>query len=185
MRKVISSLFLSLDGVAEEPSDWQFEFDEVMGAEMGTEIAGTDTMLLGRVTYQYWPTAEDEFFASHINNTPKIVVSTTLDSVEWGKFNTVTLVKGNLKAEIARLKQQPGKNIAVAGSPTLARSMLQADLLDELKLWVHPVVAGKGKKLFDAAGDLKKLKLVSSKPIPSGVVILTYQPASQEDQSHD
>jgi dihydrofolate reductase len=184
MRKVISSLFISLDGVAEEPSDWQFEFDDEMGAEMGSEIAATDTILLGRVTYeywnQYWPTAEDEFFANHINSTPKVVVSTTLDNVNWGKFDTVTLVKGNLKEEITRLKKQTGKNIAVAGSPTLARSMLQADLLDELKLWVHPVVAGIGKKLFDAAGDLKKLKLVATKPTPSGVVILTYQPAGKE-----
>jgi dihydrofolate reductase len=176
MRKVVSGLFISLDGVTESPDKWQFDhFDEDMMANMGAHIAAEDTILLGRVTYEewapYWPTSTDEPYASHVNGTPKHVVSTTLNKVEW---KNSTLIKGNLAEEIAKLKQQPGKNIGVAGSPTLVRSLLQNDLLDELTLMVHPVVVGSGKRLFKDGGDLKRLKLVDSKTTPTGVVILTY-----------
>ena len=176
MRKVVSGLFISLDGVTEAPNEWQFDsFDEDLGTEMGAMIADTDTILLGRVTYQewadYWPTSTDEPFAGFINNTPKYVVSTTLDSVDW---QNSTLLKGDLAEEIARLKAQPGKTITVTGSPTLVRSLLQQDLLDELTLMIHPVVAGKGKRLFPNGGDLKRLQLVSHKMTGSGVAILTY-----------
>ncbi len=178
MRKVVSGLFISLDGVTESPDQWQFDhFDEDMMANMGSHIAAEDTILLGRVTYQewaaYWPTSIDEPYASHINNTPKVVVSTTLDKVEW---KNSTLIKGNLAEAITRLRQQPGKNIGVAGSPTLVRSLLHNDLLDELTLMIHPVVVGSGKRLFKDGGDLKRLKLVDSKTTRTGVMILTYQP---------
>jgi dihydrofolate reductase len=178
MRKVISGLFISLDGVVEAPNLWQFDhFDDGMMAALGDHIANEDTILLGRVTYQewapYWPTSTDEPYASHINNTPKYVVSTTLDKVEW---QNSTLVKDNLAQTIARLKQQPGKNIGVSGSPTLAYSLLQADLLDELVLMVHPVVVGNGKRLFKEGGELKRMNLVSSKTTSTGVAILTYHP---------
>src|SRR6476619_7476226 len=126
MRKVFSGLFISLDGVTEAPNEWQFDsFDEGLGTEMGAIIAETDTILLGRVTYQewadYWPTATDEPFASFINNTQKYVFSTTLDSVDWANS---TLVKGNLASEINVLKSQPGGIIGTAGSPGLVRSLL-------------------------------------------------------------
>ena len=178
MRKVVAGLFISLDGVIESPDKWQFDhFDDDMLANMGAHIAAEDTILLGRVTYQewapYWPTSTDEPYASHINNTPKYVVSTTLDKVEW---RNATLIKGNLAEEIARLKQLPGKNIGVAGSPTLVRSLLQDDLLDELILMVHPVVAGSGKRLFKDGSDLKRLTLVDSKTTRTGVALLSYQP---------
>jgi dihydrofolate reductase len=180
MRKVVASLFISLDGVAQSPDKWQFEFDDDMGAAITAEVAEVDTLLLGRVTYgewlTYWPTSTDEPFASHINKTPKFVVSTTLDNVEWGQWNKPTLIKDNLAQEIAKLKQQPGKNIAVVGSPSLVRSLLQSDLLDTLRLWVHPVVAGKGKRLFGDGDDLKRLKLMESKVTSSGCAILTYEP---------
>ena len=181
MRKVVSGLFISLDGVVESPDQWQFDnFDEDMLAEMGSVIATQDTVLLGRVTYQdwasYWPTATDEPYASFINNTPKYVASTTLDKVEWGNRDNVKLIKGNLAQEIAKLKQQPGKDIGVSGSPTLVRTLLQSDLLDELQLQVHPVVAGRGKRLFQDGDELKRLKLVNSKMTRTGVAILTYQP---------
>jgi dihydrofolate reductase len=176
-------LFISLDGVAESPEKWQFEFDDDMGAAMAAQLADQDAILLGRVTYQewesYWPTSTDEPFASFINNTPKVVVSTTLDNVSWGQWNKISLIKNNLAAEIARLKQQPGKNIGTAGSPTLVRSLLQADLLDELNLLIHPVVAGKGKRLFRDGADLKRLKLVSSQATRSGVVIASYEPVKE------
>jgi dihydrofolate reductase len=178
MRKVVAGLFISLDGVTESPNKWQFDhFDDDMMAIMEAHIAAEDAILLGRVTYQewaaYWPTSADEPYASHINNTPKYVVSTTLDKVEWKNSR---LIEGNLAAELTRLKQQPGKNIGVAGSPTLVQSLLQSDLLDELTLMVHPVIAGRGKRLFTDGSGLKRLKLVGTKTTRTGVVILTYLP---------
>lgn len=181
MRKVMSGLFISLDGVTESPEKWQFDHvDEDMMAALGSWIASEDTILLGRVTYQdwagYWPSATDEPYASHINNTPKYVVSRTLDTVGWGEWDNVTLLRDNLADEIERLKQQPGQNIGVAGSPTLVRSLLQQNLLDRLTLMIHPVVVGHGKRLFEDGGDLKRLRLVDSSISRTGVVNLTYEP---------
>jgi dihydrofolate reductase len=177
MRKLISALFITIDGVVESPEKWSFDhFDEGMMDSMQSQLAEQDTVLLGRVTYDewasYWPTATDEPFASFINNTPKYVVSTTLEKLDWQKSS---LIKGDVAAEINRLKQQPGKNIGTAGSPTLVQWLLQTDLVDELILTVYPVIAGSGKRLFNKDGDLKRMKLVSSKPTPTGVAILTYQ----------
>ena len=181
MRKLEASLFISLDGVVESPDQWQFNvFDNDMMTAMTNQLAGQDAFLLGRVSYQewtsYWPTSTDEPFATIINQTPKYVVSTTLDKVEWGKWDNVTLIKGNLAEEITRLKQQPGKNSGIGSSPTLVRSLLYDGLLDELTLLYHPVVVGKGKRLFNDGDELKRLKLVNSKVTSSGVAILTYQP---------
>jgi dihydrofolate reductase len=180
MRKVKSGLFVSLDGVAESPEQWQFDsFDADMGATLAAHIAAEDTVMLGRVTYQewvtYWPGYEgegDEDYGVHINKVEKVVVSTTLKSVEW---QNARLLQGSLADEVARLKALPGKNIGVVGSPTLVRTMLQADLLDELTLMIHPVVAGKGKRLFADGDALKRLKLASSKITSSGVALLTYE----------
>jgi dihydrofolate reductase len=184
MRKVVAGLFISLDGVVESPDKWQFDlFDEDMMVAMASHTASEDTILLGRVTYQewadYWPNSDDELYGSHINNTPKYVVSTTLKEVGWGKWQNVTLIRDNLAEEISRLKQQPGKNIGVAGSPTLVHSMLQTDLLDELTLMIHPVIVGRGKRFFKDGSDLERLQLVNSKITSSGVAILTYHPAKQ------
>ena len=103
------------------------------------------------------------------------MVSTTLDKVDW---KNSTLIKGNLAEEINSLKMLPGKNIGVAGSPTLVRSLLQDELLDELTLMIHPVVVGRGKRLFEDGGALKRLKLVDSKTTGTGVLIATYQPTN-------
>lgn len=181
MRKVVTGLFISLDGVVESPNQWQFDnFDEGVMAAMGSQISGIDTSLLGRVTYQewqpFWPTSKIEPFASFINNTPMYVISTTLDEVSWGQFNSPTLIKEDIPAEITKLKQQTGGDIGITGSPTLVRSLLQNDLLDELVLAVHPVVVGKGKHLFNDSNDLKRMKLVDSTTTQTGVVVLTYQP---------
>ena len=182
MRKVVSGLFVSLDGVAEAPDQWQFEFDEEMGAALTTTLETADTVLLGRVTYTewagYWPTVtsgEDVGFANWINNSPKYVVSTALDNVDdWANS---TLIKGDLATAIKQLKAGEGKDIAVAGSPGLVRSLLEQDLLDELILLIHPVIAGGGrKKLFADDASLKKLELVSAQPTSSGVIIATYRP---------
>lgn len=180
MRKVLAGgLFISVDGVVESPDQWQFDnFDEDMLSLMIDHIKNEDTILLGRVTYQEWapyfPTSTDEPYASHINNTPKYVVSTTLDHVNWGPFDNIHLIKEDLAGEIQRLKRQPGKNIGVSGSPTLVRSLLRQDLLDELTLLIHPVVVEKGKRLFKESGELKRLKLVRSTTTTSGVAMLTY-----------
>ena len=184
MRRVTAGLFVSLDGVTESPETWQLPyFNDEMGEAVGAAMAAADAMLLGRVTYQefasYWPgvSSEDQPFADYMNNTPKFVVSTTLDTVEW---NNSTLIKGDVVAEITRLKQQPGKNIGITGSATLVQSLLQHELLDELGLMVHPVVVGSGKRLFEDGGDQKALKLVDSKTFSTGVVYLTYRPAGKE-----
>lgn len=186
MRKISSGLFISLEGVTEAPYKWQFDvFDEDMAKELDKMQEITDTILLGRVTYQewadYWPSPqvpeEDKSFADFINNTPKYVVSTTLDKVDW---QNSTLIKGNLAEELNKLKQQPGnKQIALTGSPGLVQSLLQNDLLDELILMVHPVVAGEGKRLFKEGVDLKRMNLVDHKITGSGVAILTYQPKTK------
>lgn len=182
MRKIVSGLFISLDGVVEAPNEWQFDhFDEDMAEGMTAHLATEDTLLMGRVTYQewadYWPKAGNEDgYAVHINHIPKYVVSTTLDKVAWGDLGQVQLVKGNLAAELDRLKRQPGKNIGIGGSPTLVRSLLDQGLLDELMLMVHPVVVGHGKRLFKDGSALKRMKLLDSQMTRTGVAILTYEP---------
>jgi dihydrofolate reductase len=184
MRKVIASELMSLDGVMESPDKWHFPyFNDEMGTEIGAAMATADAMLLGRVTYQefaaFWPSqnsesSEDQEFADYMNNTPKFVVSTTLEEpLEW---NNSTLIKGNVAEEITRLKQQPGGDISITGSGTLVRSLLAEDLLDELRLMVHPLVVGRGKRLFEEGGGQKALKLVDSKTFGTGVLYLTYQP---------
>lgn len=125
---------------------------------------------------QFWPNSDLEPYGPHINRTPKFVVSSTLERVAWGQWDNVSLLRGDkLSGEITRLKQQPGKNIGVAGSPTLVASLLRDGLLDELGLIIHPVVVGRGKRLFDDWGDLKRLTLVHSETTSSGVVFAIYR----------
>ena len=184
MRKVTAGLFLSLDGVVESPEKWQLPyFNDEMGEAIGAAMAATDTMLLGRVTYQefasYWPgvSAKDQPFANHMNNTPKFIVSTTLaEPLEW---QNSTLIKENVAEEISTLKQ-PGKDISILGSATLVRSLLRDDLLDELRLMIHPIVLGTGKRLFEDGGNQKALNLVGSKTFSTGVLYLIYQPDRNE-----
>lgn len=184
MRKVVSSLFVSLDGVAESPDQWQETFDAEMGAVLARTLETADAVLLGRVTYTewagYWPSVtggEDSGFADWINNAPKHVASTTLEHTDdWA--NT-TLLKGDLAAAVGRLKAGEGKDITVSGSPGLVRSLLAEDLLDELTLLIHPVVAGGGrKKLFADDAALTRLALVGAEPTSSGTIIATYRPVS-------
>ncbi len=177
MRKVTSGLFISLDGVVEAPHLWQFDvFDADMGDAMTQFLADIDTVLLGRVTYEewaaYWPNASaDEEYAVFINDTPKYVASTTLTRVDW---QNATLITGDVAAAVADLKAQPGGVIGIQGSPTLVRYLLSADLLDELTLMIHPVIAGHGKRLFPGESELKRLALIDSRITGSGVALLTY-----------
>ncbi len=182
MRKLRSGLFISLDGVVQSPDKWQFDvFDADMGAAMTAHLAAEDTLLLGRKTYEewanYWPAAGDDEYGRHINGVPKYVVSDTLESVAWGSHGNVTLVRGaDLAATVQRLKEQPGKNMGVAGSVTLVRSLLKAGLLDELIVMIHPVIVGYGQRLFQDGDALQRLTLVDSMITGSGVAFLTYQP---------
>lgn len=183
MRKIIAALFISLDGVVESPDKWHFPyFNDEMGAAIGSAVSEADAMMMGRVNYQewaeYWPAqpSEDEF-AGYMNNVPKYVVSTTLDTAEW---NNSTLINGDVMAEIAKLKQQPGKHIAISGSGTLVQSLLLNGLLDELRLMVHPIVVGSGKRFFTNETMQKPLKLLDSQTFSTGVVYLTYQPEREE-----
>ncbi len=187
MRRVVAGLFMSLDGVVEAPEKWQLPyFNDEMGEAIGAAMAAADAMLLGRVTYQefasYWPgtSSEDQPFADYINNTQKYVVSTTLENVAG--WRNSTLISENISEEIAELKRQPGKDIAITGSGTLVYSLLQDDLLDELGLMVHPVVVGSGKRLFGDGGEQKGLKFVASKTFRTSVIYLTYQPAGKEGE---
>jgi dihydrofolate reductase len=181
MRKIVAGLFLSLDGVMEAPDQWHFPYwSDEMGEAVGSQMAAADTMLLGRVTYQefaaYWPhQGSDAEGADYMNDTPKLVVSTTLDTVDW---RNSTLIKGNVAQELRRLKQQPGKNISITGSATLVRSLLRDRLLDELHLLVHPIVVGSGKRLFGDDGERTALRLVESRTFRTGVLSLTYAPAN-------
>ena len=180
MRKLIVSEFMTLDGVMEAPETWQFPyFSDDMAEYIKEQILASDVMLLGRVTYEtfagYWPNVTTNEFgiADKLNSSPKFVVSSMLDRVAW---NNSTLIKSNVLGEIMRLKQeQPNGIIGTTGSATLVQSLMDADLVDEYQLTVHPVVLGGGKRLF-REGDTAKLKLVETRAFSAGVVLLRYHP---------
>jgi dihydrofolate reductase len=182
MRKVVASLFTTLDGVIESPEQWQFTWDDQMAAALRKSLDTADTVLLGRNTYEmwaeYWPNyagGEDAAFADWINNAPKYVVSTTLDSV--AAWQNSTLIRDDLPGTLNRLKEGEGRDITVAGSPSLVTSLLDQGLLDELMLMINPVVAGGGlRKLFPGDTALKKLELVTAEPTTTGVILATYRP---------
>ena len=183
MRKVVSHLIMTLDGVV--------KFDAVADTivklrdtkevltDFFAKVADEDAMLLGRVTYQewadQWPGSSTQPFADHINGVPKYVVSTSLHSAPWGS-GEATIVAEDLVDTLTSLKRQAGKNIGVHGSPTLVESLLHANLLDELRLEVYPVVAGTGERLFHEGKPAIPMHLVDSKITSNGVAILTYRP---------
>ena len=156
MRKVVAWELVSLDGVMESPEKWSVSVNNDEMAEVNRAgMVGADAMLLGRVTYQefasYWPyqNRADQPFTDYMDNTPKYVVSTTLEEpLEW---QNSSLIKGNVAEEISRLERQPGKDIVILGSGTLVRALLA----DDLRLMVHPIVLGRGKRLFEEGGDQK------------------------------
>lgn len=177
MRQLISSLFISLDGVVESPDQWSFDhFDNDMLELMTSILATLDGALMGRNTYNewapYWPTSSDEPFASFINNVQKYVVSSTLDKLEW---QNSTLIKGDIVKEISKLKQQESGVICTQGSPSLVQLLIENDLLDTLYLQYYPVVAGKGKRLFEDGNMVKRFQLVDSKITSTGVAMMKYQ----------
>ena len=181
MRKITTGLFMSLDGVVESPFEWAAPyFNEELFEWIGAGIAAADAILLGRRTYkefsELWPSQDSSVpMAEFLNNTPKYVVSSTLDALEWGP---ASLVRGDLADEVGKLKQQPGKNIQIPGSPTLVRSLLREGLLDELNLGVAPIVVGSGMRLFDEITERVPLELVESRALGTGLLAVNYQAAS-------
>ncbi len=186
MRKVIVSEFITLDGVMEDPGGaekferggWAFQFDRGPEGDKFKldEVMASDALLLGRLTYQEfeaaWPSRTGEF-ADKMNGMPKYVVSTTLEQAGW---KNSTLIKSHVAEEVSRLKAMPGQEILVAGSGRLVHTLMQHDLVDELRLMVFPVVLGCGKRLFNDQSERHAFQLVESKPVSSGVLILIYHP---------
>jgi dihydrofolate reductase len=184
MRKILAFLVVTVDGYYEGP-DQEFDWpvvDEEFNAFGLEQLEEIDTLLFGRVTYEgmaaYWPTPaakeDDPRVAAKMNSLPKVVVSRTLDNAEWG---STRIVKDDVAEELTKLKQQPGKDIAVFGSSDLTVSLLRMGLVDELRIMVHPVVLGAGRSLFRTATERISLKLVSTRTFRSGSVMLCYQPA--------
>jgi dihydrofolate reductase len=183
MRKLVVTEYVTLDGVMEEPGVWSFPFFSDDAAKFKyDELFASDALLLGRVTYEgfakAWPTMTGTGeFGERMNSLPKFVVSTTLDEVAW---NNSRLIKENVAEEVAALKQQPGQDILVAGSGVLVHTLMQHDLIDEYRIMLHPIVLGSGKRLFRDGNDTKTLRLVETKPLSSGIVVLSYQPVRSE-----
>jgi dihydrofolate reductase len=179
VREIVAGLYVSLDGVVESPEQWTGPyFDEELGQAVGSLIAAGDTLLLGRATYQGFAAAfggQTGGMADTMNNFPKVVVSTTLDRAEW---RNSTLIKDNVAEQIARLKEQPGKQINMSGSATLVGWLLRHGLLDQLDLLVMPALVGHGKRLFEGEGAPVALRLADSRALGNGVLHLTYVPAA-------
>jgi dihydrofolate reductase len=190
MGKLIVTEFITLDGVIEDPGGsenldrggWAFQFER---GEEGDKFKLDETLdaqvqLLGRVTYEgfaaAWPSRTDEVgFADKMNTMPKYVVSSTLKDLTW---DNSTLIAGDVAGEVAKLKEQVAGDILVHGSATLVQSLVEHDLVDELRLMVFPTVLGGGKRLFGESGSAKAFRLIEARPVGGdGVVILTYEPA--------
>ncbi|MFG1818578.1 dihydrofolate reductase family protein [Kribbella sp. NPDC049174] len=179
MKKIIAGLFISLDGVAEAPATWHFPyFDDAMGAAIDAIWTRSDTMLLGRKSWQefagFWPSNPEAEGADFMNGIPKLVVSNTLDSVD--EWQNSTLLPGDPTETLPKLKEGTGKDISISGSLTLTRALLQAKLVDELHLLIHPIALGSGARLFDG-GEHVPLELLSSTTFPTGVLHTVYGPA--------
>lgn len=182
MRKVVAVEMVSLDGVMESPEEWVFSYaDEEMQEANASGMASSDALLMGRVTYEqmaaFWPNQPGgTTMVDYINGVRKYVVSGSLEEpLGW---NNSTLIRGNVAQKIAELKQQPGESITVLGSGALLLSLQGDGLLDELRLMVHPIFLGGGKRLFEGGADRIALELVDSRTFRTGVVYLTYRPAS-------
>jgi len=180
MRKVVATEMVSLDGVMEKPEEWAPPYyNDEMAEANASGMDASDAMLFGRVTYEefaaFWPYQDrtEQPYTDYLNNTPKYVVSRTLD--EPHEWQNSLLVKEDVAEVVSRLKEQPGKDIGIVGSGALVRWLLRENLLDELSLMVHPIVLGRGKRLFEEGGEQKALELVDSKTFSTGVVHLTYQ----------
>ncbi len=176
-RALKAALFSSIDGVVDEPHNFQFDaFDERMGQLMGEAIGPVTDVIMGRVTYtqwaDYWPAATDPF-GQFINPVRKHVASRTLtaDQIQW---HNASLIDGDLHEFVTALKATEGGDISVTGSISVVRDLFLAGLLDELTLMIHPVIAGEGRRLFEPGTPLTRLRLVGEESTPAGNVIARY-----------
>ena len=186
MRNVVVTEFITLDGVFEDPGraektehgGWSFKFwSEDSGKFKYDELVAADAMLLGRITYQgfaaAWPEMTDEAgFADRMNSLPKYVASRTLDKLEWQNSH---LIEGDVVDAVSALKQQEGQNILVGGSGQLANVLLRADLVDELRFLVSPLVLGSGRRFFEDGSAPRTMELVEAVSLDMGVLALTYR----------
>jgi dihydrofolate reductase len=192
MGKVIASEFMSLDGVVQAPSypnedrsggfdrgGWHAGyFDDVSMGWVLETVAGAGAYLLGRGTYEifagHWPnaSAEEQVLAEPLNNRRKYVASTTLSGpLDW---HNATLLEGDLGDAVRALKAQDGRDLLVIGSPGLVESLLDLDLIDELRVMIDPVLVGGGKRMFRDGGQIRPMRLVESQATSTGALILTY-----------
>jgi dihydrofolate reductase len=192
MRRIVVTEFMSIDGVIEDPGGsegsphggWAFKFesgDEGNKFKLDETLAA-DGLLLGRITYEgfakAWPTIEDEAgFADKMNGMPKYVASSTLTDPEW---NNSQVIEGDVAEAAAALKEEDGGDILVAGSGQLVRTLLEHDLVDEVRLMIYPVVLGGGKRLFEEGTKMSAFELAESRPVgDDGVLLLVYRPRAE------
>jgi dihydrofolate reductase len=189
MGRIVVTEYISVDGIVEAPSGtetfervgWTDDFSR--GPEGETfkfeETRASDALLLGRVTYDefapVWPQIPGEF-ADMFNAMPKYVVSSTLENPEW---NNTTVLRGDVVEEVAGLKKRFDRDIVVHGSPQLAQTLIEHDLVDELRLMVYPVIVGAGKRLFAETSGKKNLHLVETRTFNDGITVLVYRPADR------
>jgi dihydrofolate reductase len=188
MRKLVSGLFISMDGVTDEPEKWQMAYyNDELGQLFASSIQDADAALFGARSYKRFKavfegkTNAELPFAEFWNTVPKYVVSISLKSVDWQNSQ---LLSGNVAEEILKLKQQPGNTIVTGASATLVRWLLDEGLLDELHLTIHPIVVGFGKRLFEPGGRRVSLHLLDSKTLSTGAVYVAYAPEPSAAQIH-
>lgn len=183
MTKIIVSTFVTLDGVYESPEEWSLDyFDEEAALFANEQLFSADALLLGRKTYEgfaeSWPSRTGDF-ADRINSMEKFVVSTTLETpLSW---NNTTLIQNDAAEKIAELKTRFDQDILIYGSGQLCNTLLTHGLIDEYRRWVVPIIWGKGKRNFEGLNNIA-LELVSTKPLPSGTVILSHKSAPDGDE---
>ncbi|OGN90053.1 MAG: hypothetical protein A2Y88_00630 [Chloroflexi bacterium RBG_13_48_10] len=193
MRKLIVNTFVTLDGIMQAPGGppedptggftyggWSVNYwDDVMNQIMGEFMGKPSELLLGRKTYEifasHWPYSKEPG-ADELNSAKKYVASRTLNKVDW---NNSTLIKGDVVQEIRKLKQQDGPELLVHGSSNLIQTLLNHNLVDEYRLWIFPVVIGKGKRLFDQGTVPSGLKLIDCKTSSTGVIVANYEPGGE------
>jgi dihydrofolate reductase len=195
MGKIVISENVTLDGVIEDPTGveglrgggWFFEIDRREDGEKFTldKTLGTEALLLGRRTYEFfaatWPSRGGEL-ADALNSLPKYVVSSTLEDPDW---NNSTVLKGDVLDEVSRLKQALDGEIIVLGSPQLARTLIEHDLVDELRLMIYPVVLGAGARLFGDTSEKKFMRLADTQTVGDGIAILAYKRVPDAERASD
>ena len=178
--RLVATEYISWDGVFEEPGHWSGPwFDDEAGQFKWAELQNADAQILGRRTYEgfaaAWPKMQGTGeFGEKMNTLPKYVVSSTLKNPEWSGSKVIT---GDLAAEVRKLKQQPGKDLLLAGSGQLFNALMRENLIDVYRFMLHPVVLGKGKKLFAEGAARRELKATDVKTFKKGIVVLEYEPA--------